>query len=427
MTEQKHVSKLLKITYYYALGLIIIYEIMLIYSSSINYMYFFIPGLFVAFFFSVYYINRQRNLSRYPRPIKKKWYSSLPDWFWLVLCYSILFTLLFIIPFGINGLFFATIIPCIIASIFFFRIQYRIAVGDDIEKSSRMFKNKEIVIKGLLIGFVLIPLVILYIGYISIMTVIILLLPGIFYYLYLNRQKIKLQKKHELLILFIVIILSITPLILERTLIRKNYKYIEDYNLESGVPNNVISISESFDPHKELNWSIIDSLENIVFPNERILYKNKINDHKNQFFIPYLHGKELFRYSFSAKPITTPIIINYTTEYGYFEYYFNDISFNISGDYFDKNYFEEYRYCFCYFYINSSLYNPPNVTIESASFSRGFLVTIHINYEYQTSIFDIGGDKEQIHIIILNDDYEILFTLIISSMIPFIDVSACGC
>ncbi len=427
MSDQKSISKLLQITYYYALGSVIIYEIIIIYSSSINYMYFFIPGFFVAFFFSVYYINRQRNLSKYPRPIRKKWYSSLPDWFWLVLCYIIFFTLLLTIPFGITGLLFATIIPCIIVTIVFFRIQYLISVGDNIERTSRIFKNKEIIIKGLLIGFVLIPLVILYIIFLSIMTVIILILPGIFYYLYFNRQKIKLQKKHEFLIFFIVIILSITPFILERTLIRKNYKYFENYNLDPAVSNNVISISESFDHHQELNWSTIISHDDIVFPNERILYKNKINDHKNQFFIPYLHGKELFKYSFSATPIITPVIINYTIDYGYFEYSLNDISFNISGDYFDKDFFDEYRYCFCYFYINSSLYNPPNITSESVAFSSGFLVTIHMSYEYQSSIFYFGGEKEQKHIIILNDDYEILFVLIVSSIIQFIDASACGC
>ncbi|MFX1574597.1 MAG: hypothetical protein ACFFB0_17790 [Promethearchaeota archaeon] len=427
MTEKKSISKLLKITYYYALFSVIFYEILLIFSSQINYLYFFIPALFIAFFFSVYYINRQRNLARYPRPIRKKWYSSKPDWFWLVLGYSFIFSLLLIIPWGIVGLLFATIIPCIIASVFFFRTLSRNALGDEIEKSSRKIKNREIIIKGLLIGFVLIPLVILYIVFLSIMTAIILLLPGIFYYLYNNRQKMKLQKKHEFLILFIIILLSITPIVLERTLIRNNYQYIEDYNVESGVPDNLISISESFDPHQKLNWSTTGSLKNFVFPNERIVYKNKIHNHKNQFFIPYLHSKELFRYSFSAKPISTSIIINYTINYGYFEYSLNDLSFNISGDNLDENYFARYRYCFCYFYINSSLYNPPSNASESASFSSGFLVTIDMTYEYQPLILYMGGDKEQKHVIILNEEYEILFVLIVSSMIQYVDVSGCGC
>ncbi len=426
MSEQKSSSKLLQIVFFVALGSVIIYEIIIIYSSLINPLYFIVLGFFISFFFSVYYINRQRNLLRHPRSIKIKWYSSLPDWARIVFCPIVLVPLLFIIPFGFAGLILAITISAFVLIIVFgrFYLNARETYTVDSSKALKMYKNKDIIIKGLLIGFVLIPLVILYIVFLSIMTLIILFLSGIFYYLYFNRQKIKLQKKHELLILFIIILLSITPFILERTLIRKNYNYIEVYNLDSGVPNNVISISESFDYHQELNWSTIRSYDRLLFPDERILYKNKINDHKNQFFIPYLHARALFKYSFSAKPIITPVIISYKGALHHNYKYLSDVDFILSGDYFDENCFKDY--CFCYFYINSYYYNPPNETIETVSFSSGFLVRIHMNYEHQISIFDFDGEEQE-HIMILNDDYEILFVLVISPIIQFIDVAGCGC
>ncbi len=427
MIEQNLISKLLKIIYCYALGTVLIYEIIIIYSSSINLLYFFIPALFVAVFFYIYYINRQKNLSRSPGPLKKKWYSYLPNYFWLVYCYSFLIPLLFVIPFGGIGLIFSAIISTIFFVVILFRKLYLYTIGKDIEKPSKQFeeyKKKEILIKGLIIGFALIPMIILYISFLSIMMAIILLLPGIGYYLYSNRRKIVLRKINEILILIIIIILSITPLIIERTLIRHNYKYNEDYNVDPGVSINIISKSESYNHNQELNWSTILQYEEVVFPNERVLYKNKINDDKNQFFIPYHHSKESFYYNFSAKPITTPLIIDYAKDYGYFKYNLNDIHFNISGTYFDENYFN--KYCFCYFYINSSHYNPPNITSDSASISHGFLVIIHMIYDYHFA--PIGYlEWDQKHIIILNDDHEILFVLIVSSVVSFIDYTVCGC
>lgn len=426
MNEQKLISKLLKIIYCYTLGIVLIYEI-IIYSASINLLYYIIPVMFVTAFFYIFFINRQKNLLRSPKALEKKWYSYLPNYFWLVYCYSFLIPLLFVIPLGISGLIFSAIISTIFAVVIVFRKLYLYTIGKDIEKSSKEFeeyKKKEIVIKGLIIGFLLIPMIIIYISFLSIMMAILLILSGIGYYLYSNRRKIILRKIKEILILIIIIILSITPLIIERTLIRDNYKYSEDYNIDSGVSSDIISISESFNHNQELNWSMVLQNEEVVLPNERTLYKNKIHDDKNRFFIPYLHSKESFYYNFSAKPITTPLIIDYTKDYGYFKYGFNDLYFNISGTYFDENYFN--KYCFCYFYINSSHYNPPNITLESISISQGFLVIIHMIYDYRYAI--IGYlEWDQKHIIILNDDHEIIFVLIVSSVVINIDYPVCGC
>ena len=172
------------------------------------------------------------------------------------------------------------------------------------------------------------------------MMATLLILPGIGYYLYSNRRKIMLRKINEILILIIIIILSITPLIIERTLIRDNYKYSEDYNVDSGVSGDIISISESFNHNQELNWSKVLQYEEVVFPNERILYKNKINDDKSRFFIPYLHSKESFSYNFLAKPITTPLVIDYGIRYGYSEDNLDDIHVSISGSNQGRGYLE---------------------------------------------------------------------------------------
>ena len=58
--------------------------------------------------------------------------------------------------------------------------------------------------------------------------------------------------------------------------------------------------------------------------------------------------------------------------------------------------------------------------------TQGFLVIIHMIYDYRYAIISYL-EWDQKHIIILNDDHEILFVLIVSSVVINIDYPVCGC